>query len=241
MSKLPFLRDPIRVNAAVKQVGSRVVALESLRMYFPTRWTERDLATIESVITVLGYVALVTDDNRYANTKISGYLRVEPDRISQETIDNELYTVLWFKKGSSVIASTDIVMNDNLVHSIYTELLGKGKIPWYFTYQDRPRLFENIGYYNGVDRNGDPAIWSFMAASASRDPDDPQRYYRQRKNPTDDMDTHPPITVGLKLVSYHGSSLISKQGGSYFDAGTTSALANPSERIERTEQMLTQT
>lgn len=240
MSQPAFRRDSVRANAAVKRVGSKIIALEPMRMYFPTRWTERDLATIENVVTVLGYVALVTEDNAYGVTKVPGYFRVEPDRISQDIVDDEPYTVFWFNKGSSVIASTEIVMIDNLVHPIYTEFLGKGRIPWYFNYMDRPRLFENIPYYNGVDKQGDPAIWSFMAASASRDPENPQRYYRQRTNPTQDMVTHPPVTVGLKLVSYHGSSLISKQGGSYFDAGTTSALANPSSRVERAELMLTQ-
>ena len=239
--KKQFLRQPKRVNEAVKRVGTKIVAVEPVRMFFPTRWIERGFANIENTITVLGYVAIVTEDNSYAVSKVSGFLRTEPDRISQETVDDETFTVFWFNKGGTVVSSTDIVMIDNLVHPIYTELLGKGKIPWYYSYMDRPRLFENIPYYNGVDKNGDPAIWSYMAASASRDPDDPQRYYRQRKNLTKDMNEKPPVTVGLKMVSFHGTNMLAKQGGSYYDAGATSSLANPSTRIERTEIMLTQT
>lgn len=236
-----YTRDEKRANQAVKRIGDKVVATEPVRLMFPTRWLERGLAVIQNTITVLGFVAIVTDDGKYGVTKVTGYLRTEPNRISQETVNGEACTVFWYNKGACVIASTDIVVIDNLVHPIYTELLGKGRIPWYYNYMDFSSLFENIPYYNGVDKQGDPALWSFMAASASRDPDNPQRYYRQRKEPTTDRFEHPPVLLGLKLVSYHGSNLIAKQGGSYYDSGTTSSLANPSKRVERMELVLTQT
>lgn len=240
MSDLLKRRDPVRVNNVLKQAGSRKIATESMRMVFPTRWLERDLAVIENVITVLGYVALVTDDGSYAVTMVPGFFRTEPDRITKETVGDDSYTVFWFNKGSSVIVSTDIVMIDNLVHQIYTELLGRGRIPFYYDYDDLPRFFSNIPYYNGVDNRGDPAIWSYMSATVARDPDNIQRPYRQRKDVAGGSSTNPPVIVGLKRVSFHGNSLLAKQGGSYYDSGTTSALANPSSRTDKLESMLTQ-
>lgn len=234
-------RNPERLQQAIKLVGKRRVAMEPLRMYFPTRWVERNLAVIEEIITVLGYVAFVTDDGAIAVTMVSGFFRTEPDRISNEVIEGETYTVFWYNKGSNVIVSNDIVKIDNLVHPIYSELEGKGRIPGYFLYADRARFFANIPYYNGVDKQGNPAIWSYLSASASRDPDNPSHYYRHRRTPLKDQFDHPPVTVGLNLVSYHASSLFGKQGGSYYDAGTTSALANPSTRAARMERTLTQT
>jgi len=235
MADLLKKRDPARVYAALKQAGSRKVATEPVKMIFPTRWLERELAVIENVITVLGYVALATDDGSYAVTNVSGFLRTEPDRITKVTVGDESYTVFWFNKGSNVIASTDIVMIDNLVHPIYSELLGRGRTPFYYDYDDMPRLFENIPYYNGVDSKGDPVIWSYMASTATRDPDDLQRPYRQRNDRN-----KPPVLVGLKRVSFHGNSLLAKQGGSYYDSGTTSALANPSSKVDAIENILTQ-
>lgn len=235
MSDLLKKRDPARVYAALKQAGSRKVATEPVKMIFPTRWLERELAVIENIITVLGYVAIVTEDGSYAVSNVSGFLRTEPDRITKTVIDNESYTVFWFNKGSNVIASTDIVMIDSLVHTIYTELLGRGRTPFYYDYGDMPRLFDNIPYYNGVDGKGDPVIWSYMAATATRDPDDLQKPYRQRNDRN-----KPPVLVGLKRVSFHGNSLLAKQGGSYYDSGTTSALANPSSKVDSIENILTQ-
>lgn len=231
-------RDPSRLDAAMKTAGDRKIASESIRMVFPSRWLERDLAVIENVITVLGYVALVVEDGTYAVTMVPAFYRTKPDRITKDTVDGEAYTVFWYDKGSEVIASTDVVMIDNLVHQIYTDLLGQGRIPFYYDYDDVPRFFDEIPYYNGVDGSGDPVIWSFMAATVARDPNDLQKSYRQRKLGAD-ADA-PPVYVGLKRVSFHANSLLSKQGGSYYDAGTTSALANPSSRLDRLESMLTQ-
>lgn len=230
-------RDPVRVQAALKRVGTKITALEPVKMYFPTRWLERDLAVIENTITVLGYVALVLEDGTYSVSKVPGFLRTEPSRISKEDFEGESYTVFTYNKGASVISTTEIVRLDTLVHAIYTELIGRGRVPHYFDYNDFVSFFNSIDYYNGVDGNGDMAVWSYLAASTARDPDDIQRYYRQRKV----KDNKPPVVVGLKNVSFHGRSLLSKQGGSYSDMGTTSALANPSNRVERLEQILTQT
>lgn len=229
-----YIRDKERLDKALKRGGDKVIATESVRMIFPSRWLERDLAVIESTITVLGFVAFATDDDKYAVSKVPGFFRTEPDRITNEEFEGEMYTVFHYSKGSRVIYSTDIVVIDSLVHPIYTEFLGKGRLPWYYDYSDLPSLFEGIVYYNGVDKGGDIAIWSYMAATAARDPDNPQRYFRQRK----DLSVKPKL-VGLKKVSFHGGNVMAKLGGSYFDAGTTSALANPSTRVERAETMLT--
>ena len=233
----PFLkRNPKLVMDTLVRKGNRITATVPVRMYFPTRWLERDLAVIENTITVLGYIALVDEKGNYAISKTPGMLRTEPSRITKEDIEGVSYTVFWYNKGASVISMTEVVKLDTLVHAIYTELIGGGHIPAYFDYNDLVTIFRDIDYYNGVDSNGDMAVWSYLAVSTARDPDNIQRYYRQRKVD----DGKKPVIVGLKNVAFHGRSLLSKKGGSYSDMGVTSALANPSNRVERLENVLTQ-
>lgn len=232
---MDYKRDSKRVYKAINRVGNKIIALEELRMMFPTRWLERDLAEISTNISVIGYVALITKDNKYAVSKVAAFFRTEPDKMSNEIVNDEKYTVFHYEKGSQVVCSTDMVVIDSLVHPIYTEFLGSGKIPWYYSYDDLHNLFEGIQYYNEVDKGGDIAIWSFMAATASRDPDNLQEYFRRSKK----IEESKPTIIGLKQVHFHGGNVLAKLGGSYYDAGTTSALVNPSTRIERAETMLT--
>lgn len=230
-------RNPKKLWEAVYRKDPIVVAKKPLRLVFPTRWLERELAVIESTIEVLGYVALVDEDDNYAVMKVPGKIRTEPDRISNMKHEDEDFTVFYYNPGSKVIASTDIVVVDSLVHPIFTELLGRGRIPFYYDYdKDYAKLFSDIGYYNGVDKSGDPAIWSYYAATTARDPSNPQDYYRHAK-----AMTQPPIQIGLKKVALHSRNVLGKQGGSYFEPGTTSALSNPSRRVDPGEVVLTQT
>lgn len=240
MLSTTFKRNKARVDAAYKQVGTTLIALEPLKVYFPERFVERDLAKIEDVCYVLGFFAVVTEDNYYASSMVTAMMRMEPDRIGKAVIDDVPYIEFQFNKGSKFIASTDVVMNDNLPHRVYTELYSKARVPWYYDYDDIPAFFVNTRKYNGVRTADDPAIWEYIGAAMCRDPDDPTRYYRQRPTVRSDIKTKPPYYVALRNVSYGANNVVSKLSGSYFDDGVTSALTNPSDREERIETMLRQ-
>jgi len=235
-----YKRSKSRVDAAYKKVGTTLVCLEPLRIQIPERFAERDLAVIEDVSYILGCMAIITEDNYYASSMVTGMLRTEPDRIGRTVVDDVGYIELYYDKGSKIIASTDPVVNDNLPHRVYTELYGKGRIPWYYDYEDIPRLFENSGKYNGVTLGADLAIWEYVASSLCRDPEDPTRYYRQVPNAKASLNTKRPYFIALRNVSFGSTNMTAKLGGSYYDPGMTSALANPSDRAERFESMLRQ-
>lgn len=234
-----YKRSKSRVDAAYKKVGTSLVALEPLRIQIPERFTERGLATIEDVTYILGFMAIITQDNYYSSSTVTAMLRVEPDRIGRCVVNDVAYIELHFDKGSKLIASTDVVMVDNMIHRVYTEMYGKGRIPWYYEYEDVPKMFQDVGKYNGVTVGADLAIWEYVAASLCRDPDDPTKYFRQRKDIKGHPEIHPYI-VPLRNVSYGATNLVARLGGSYFDQGMTGTLTNPADRNERLESMLRQ-
>lgn len=235
-----YKRSKTRVDSCLKKVGDALIALEPLRIHIPERFAERDMAVIEDVSYILGFLAIITEDNYYAASTVTGMYETEPDRIGRCVVDDKGYIELSYDKGSRVIAKTDIVMVDNLIHRIYTEMYGKGNIPWYYGYEDLPRMFYETGKYNGVKLGADLSILEYAAAQLCRDPDDPTKYYRQRPNAKQDQIDHPPFFVGLRNVSFGATNLASKLPGSYFDDGMTSVLTRPSDRDERLERMLRQ-
>jgi len=190
------------------------------------------------VVTILGMMAWITEDNRFASAKISAMIRTEPDRISITTVNDIPYLTLFYDVGSKLMVSTDIVVVDIMVHPIYTAIPGRGRVPWYYSYEESLTLFHNTGEYNGTDGNSDPAIWSYMQATTCRDPDNLRQFYRQRKTAKQDQLTHPPVVVPLKNVSFNADSVVAKLAGSYFDPGVTSALAHPAKRADIVESIL---
>ncbi len=238
MQSSVFIRDNARVEKAYSKVGTTLIAKEPLRVMIPESWVKRGLAIVEDVVTILGMMAIITEDNRYASTSITAMMRTEPDRIATTVVNDVSYLTLYYEKGSALMSSTDIVMVDIMVHPIYTVLYGGAKVPWYYDYEKLLKVFHNTGEYNGTDGNSDPAIWSYMGASICRDPDNLRKYYRHRKSAKFDMIKAPPVNIPLKNVSYNADSLVAKLSGSYYDPGTTSALAHPSKRPDTVEGIL---
>jgi len=235
-----YKRSKTRVDACLKRVGDSLIALEPLRIHIPERFAERDLAVIEDVSCVLGFLAIITEDNYYAASTVTGMFYTDPDRVGRCVVDDKGYIELSYDKGSRVISNTNIVMIDNMIHRVYTEMYGKGNIPWYYSYEDLPRMFYETGKYNGVKLGADLSILEYAAAQLCRDPDDPTKYYRQRPNAKAESVTNPPYFVGLRNVAFGATNLASKLPGSYFDDGMTSVLTRPSDRSERLETMLRQ-
>jgi hypothetical protein len=240
MQSKEFTRSKARVDSALKKVGSKLIAQEPLRIHIPERFAERGLAEIEDVSYILGFMAIITEDNYYASSTLTAMIRTEPDRIGKVVVDDVAYIELFYEKGSAVIASTDVVVNDNLPHRIYTEMLGKGRIPWYYGYEDIPKMFVDTKKYNGVTIGADFAVWEYISAALCRDPADPSKYFRQRPNAKKDTETLTPLYIPLRNVSVGATNVTAKLGGSYTNDGITAALVNPSDRPEKIETLLRQ-
>jgi len=235
-----YKRSKARTDACMKKAGNTFIAMEPLRIHIPERFAERGLAVIEDVSYVLGCLAVITEDNYYAPATVTGMIKTEPDRVGRVVVDEVGYIELSYNKGSKIVASTDIVVVDNLPHKIYTELLGKGNIPWYYHYPDIPMIFRESAKYNGVRLGADLAIWEYISAQLCRDPNDPTKYWRQIPNAKALLATKSPYFVALRNVSLGSTNMTARLGGSYFDPGMTSTLANPSDRSERFESVLRQ-
>lgn len=240
MKATDYIRSKARLDSAYKQAGDALIALEPLRIHIPERLTDRGLALIEDITTILGFMAIITEDNFYAASTITCMIRTEPDRIGKVVVDDIAYIELFYNKGSKIVANTNLVMNDNLVHAIETEFWGKANIPWYYEPEDLAEMFMETGKYNGVTLGADPCILEYAASWMCRDPDDPTKMYRERKNAKADMATIPPYVISMKNVSFGSNNLSTKLGGSYYDPGMTSVLANPAERNEKVEWFLRQ-
>lgn len=240
MKKSDYIRSKERVDACLKLSGEALIATEPVRIQVPERFADRGLALIEDVTTLLGFMAIITQDNFYAACTQTNMIRTEPDRIGKVIVDDVRYIELHYDKGSKVIANINLVMNDNLPHPIYTENWGKGKLPWYYDQEDLALMFANTGRDNGVTIGADPAVLEFGAGRLLRNPDNPVQFYREQPGSKALYKTKEPVIVPLKNVSFGANNLSTKTGGSFYSPGLTSALAHPAERNERVEWFLRQ-
>lgn len=233
--------NPTPVRSKYKVVGDKCVALAPLEVIFPERWIAKDLAELGEVVHLIGYFAVVDDKGNYGKMMIPSIIRTKPDRINKVNINGEGYMVLGYDKGSDLIVNMNVVKDDNLVYYIYSELLEKARIPYYFTYLDTSKFFNETVKYNGFSLGYDPAALEYLIAFMHRDPDDIGRSYRLRDNAKKNLSTVAPSVIGLNDVTTGSNNFITKVTKSYTTAGITSALNNPAQRAERIESMLRNT
>lgn len=232
-------RDAGRVKAGMKQIGKdRIVSETGCRVYIPARYRDNHFAKVANDTRILGIFGIVSPDGHYAVSRCLGMVKTEPSTINLVSIEETEYMEMVYEPGDAVIANMDIVQEADFLYEVYNEFIARGNVPWYMNYYDLGKLFDMAKYYSGVKLGANHVILEMLAATISRDPKDPVKYYRQTVSTQAEVLNKPPKIVKLDSVTYGATNTTAKLIGAYFDEGVTSALVNPSDRVEPIEDLL---
>lgn len=239
MDRSQWIRNPGKVHAAlVPQPDGSVLAAREVKVYFPTRFAEKQLAEIGAEVYTTAIFAMVVDDKYYSVSTVNAKIRLKPTSIATVKFDGDSYLELSFAAGSVVIADTSLLRRDTLVYQIFDEIIAKGRVPWYLDYDDIARLFDTAESHADVRFGPVHSVLEMFAATIARDPDDRSRYYRHSYSETNGKPDKLPAFVAFRSISYGATNTLSRLGGSYFAEGLGSALVNPSQSTEAIEELL---
>lgn len=207
------------------------------KIHVPERYLTRHLATVGNEVFILGFFALIMDEAYYGVSITAAMMRITPSSTDTVEVNGDTYLEFSFEAGDRVFYSTDLVKNSTLTYYIYDEHIAKGRIPWYFNYYDLGRIFETAEEHAGINL-GNRAILDLIISTIARDQKDYTVLYRHVLTKPQDLITNPPAIVPFRSVIWNTSDTTSKLIGAYFGDSITSALVNPSERLERIEELL---
>ena len=234
-----LVRSAPEVHAALTELeDGRVVTKKPVKIYIPTRFADRGLASIGSEIYIVGIYAITVNDLHYGVSVVNAMMRIEPTSLMKVVIDHDEYYEFFFEPGSTVFPSTQLVKTDTLVYRIYDEIISKGHVPWYLGYTELGRLFDSAKYHAGANIGENPEVTELIVSMIARDSKDRRFYYRQVVKNLDDVEKRPPVFIPLRNITYGATNTTNKLAGSYFNEGMTSALINPADRSERIESLL---
>lgn len=240
MKSSEFRRDAEKVISTLKELGGTLVTLTGCKIYFPVSFENHKLAVLEgSEIFVLGAFIIALDDGSYgllvANTKV----KLTPSEVNYVNIDDDQYYELVFDKGSVISDNLDCLKDDVLTYYIYNAFVGKGHVPWYFTYDDMCHLFDTAKEYANAKVGENPEIIGLMMSIISRSQKDRTVHYRQViTSKTDRSPENQPAIIPISSVEFGAGTTLNKLGGNYFDKGVASALTSPTETVEDIERIL---
>ncbi len=233
-----YVRNPEKVKANLKRVDKALVTEKGCKIQFPKDWVSGKLGSIESNVSVLGMFAYIVDDQYYAVSIIDAKVNLFPDSINTVTVDDVQYLELVFEPGSIIMETVDVIKDGPFVFFIYDEIIAKGKTPWYMSYTDLGEIFDTVKYHAGVDLKQPHAIIEMLSASRARNPKDRAKYYRNMLKKQADYDKIEPDIIQLRSVAYGADSTTAKLLGAYLQEGISSALVNPTETVEKVEDLL---
>lgn len=235
-----LVRDSGKVHSALKYTSDEsIVTSRGCKIIIPERYVDKGLAVISSEIRILGIFAIIVDDMYYGVSNAIAMLRIKPTVISTIKINGDNHLEFTFDPGSVVVADHQVVKDDGLLFKVFDMFIDKGRVPWFMDYEkDLASLFDSSGKYTGIDFDKNHVILEIIAASITRSSKDLIVYYRQAVKSRSDVEKLEPSVVPLRSVSHGATNTPTKLIGSYFGDGLTAALVNPSDRIEKIEEIL---
>lgn len=230
-----LVRDAGYVLSTLRELeDNSLVATKETRIYFPSRFIEQGLASVEMDTSVIGILAIVVD-GKYGVLNVNAPVRLTPIEVTSVLIRGDEYQELLFTPGSTIMPSMNVPAVDEMVYRIYNGILAKGRVPWYMQYdKDMPRIFDTASEYAGAGIGQEREITELLLTILARDPDNLNRGYRFAYGETD----KPPRYISIKTVEYTSTNAFNKLGGANFNRGVVAALVSPTTEPEKLETLL---
>jgi hypothetical protein len=238
MDTSKLVRNPKSVLATLHEMeDDTLVTSTGCKVYVPSRFAERGLASLGAETYIIGICAIVVGD-QYGIMMVNAMMRLDPAEINRVQVGEDEYLEFVFYPGSVVIANLKLVKTDTLTYKIYDEIIAKARVPWYLNYFDLAKIFDTARLHAGANIGGNKEVTELLISISARNPKNRVQYYRQVIESENDIATNPPYYASLKDVTLSATNAVNKLGGGYFRNGTVSAINSPSERTERLEEIL---
>lgn len=234
-----LVRNVSLINSLLVELpNNTIVTTKPIKIYSPVRYSERGLSSVGVDTNIIGIYAIVTEEGYYAVSILNAMINITPSSTITVKIEGEEYYEFSFDAGNVVISNLNLVQADVLVYKIYSEIISKGKIPWYLSYSDLGHLFDTAYKYAGANIGQNAEITELIISLIARNPKDRTEYYRSLLSSKEDLNVMKPEFIALKSVQYSATNTLNKLAGSYMSAGVVSALIDNSTRSERIESII---
>jgi len=166
-------RDPKAGKSLLEKIDDAYYAKEDLNVVIPTLYFEKELAKMGSNVETLGLFAITGKNGKYG-------VLPRPNSItlfSRMVVTRGEYNHVIFKKGQKVMMARNSISGD-LVEPLFKEMIKRGKIPSFVTYEIYRIFLTNIAKKTNVKFLSHWREVDLILSVAGRLEDNPRDYYR---------------------------------------------------------------
>lgn len=234
-----MLRDAAYIKSFLQELPTgQLFTTKACRIQIPTRYKDRDIASIGLETYVYGIFALISEENKYAVSNVTALMKILPYKTLEIDVGGIPYYEFHFEPNTVIVETLDLVKKDILIYNVLDEFIFQGKIPWFLNYEDVAKLFDSSQDFAGSNVAESPETLELLASMIARNPDNRLQYYRTILKSYDDLITNPPDFVPMLSVYYSATNTLNKLAGRNYNDGIVSALVTPTEKIQRIEQLV---
>jgi len=204
----------------------KLVTIETLADYEIT-----GLMRIADTVSIFGTFALICEDE-YTVYNATAMVTTHPDKIELFNRDGDTYYRLHINPGSFIIESLHIAETSDLTFKFFERIRIKGKIPWFFEYEDMLTILNSAKAYGGSKSGLFRVASELLGSLTARLKSDLKKLARHYPNETDLS------YIGLSnpILSTKGS--MNKLLNSYSQDGIISAIVTQDDVIDEAERVL---
>lgn len=228
ISSLKRDADLIAANFAVS--GTDVITKKDCSIIIPYDYIHHKLAVVGNSVQIASVFAILVG-NTYAAVVACATVVLASTETKQIKINGVDMLQFIFPAGSAV-ASTRIVKDSDLAYEMNKYFYSFGRVPWFLNYDDIGELLRYHKEYAGLNISPDNIPFEIVASRICRDSDNKFKHYRFTPM------NKSPVVVPFNSVIYNATNTTAKILGNYLSDGFTSALLNPSDRVETVETLL---
>jgi len=230
-------RNSEAIKSCFNIIGDVTIATRDIKIVFPTRYINRNLAVLGSTVKTLSVYAIIDEDDNYDISIAPIIEGLSPYSVHDAVLYESDYKILTFRKNDVVIANNNLVMSDGFLYEMFDEFFIKGNIPFFLDYDDVGNLFlETMKYANSrIGKN--MLTFELLASIIARDPDDKRIFFRQTLKTVEDLKKKPAY-VGINNVFYSLNTTAAKLIGGYFRQGIKTALVDNEVTTSKLSEIL---
>ena len=230
-------RSSEALKSIVKLKDDVLSCTEDIKIVFPARYVNRELASFDNGTSVLGVWAYVDSKGNYSLSNVPGMINITPNNISIKLINDQEYYICEFEAGGIISPHFKVLQTENIMYILYDDFFVRGNIPVFFNYSDLTNISINATKYSGSKLSKYKATFELLVSIVAKDPADKNSYYRH----SDVVGKKIPKYIGLSNVFRSIAGTLSKISGSYQDHGILVAVSeseSESHEVTRIEKIL---
>lgn len=231
-------RNPEYIHKGLKKLPSgETIALKPCKIQIPKRFLDVNLAVLSEHLETVAIYAIIMD-GYYGVSLTNALIKSKPSSTRVEKVDDVEYMTFSYEKGDVVLMDDKVVTLDVLVYYIWSEVLDKGKVPWYVDEKDRALCLMTARSHANVKMGANYALIEMITAVCTRDSKDRTKMWRYVLNKPGAAGKTEPISIGLRNIQFTVETDLGRLSGSYPEIGLMTSMARPAAPPEGLEKIV---